>query len=61
MPTIDFKYPLGARVNTALGDTGIIDSLGFGGYKNRYWVLLKEGKGAWFDEDQIAPVDQCSQ
>jgi hypothetical protein len=57
MPTIEFKFSLGQKVSTVVGDEGVIDMMGFSGYKNRYWILMKEGKGAWFDEDQLTVVE----
>ena len=55
MPTVDFKFTPKDKVQTPLGETGVIDtcSIGTGGGEKRYYVLLAGGKGAWFDEDQL--------
>jgi hypothetical protein len=57
MPTVEFKFAVQQKVKTVLGDEGIIDMQGFGGGNIRYYVLFKEGKGSWFDEEQLTAVE----
>ena len=57
MPTIEYKFNLDQRVSTVLGDQGVITTLGFQGHKNQYWIQMKDGRGAWFNEDQLMPLD----
>ncbi len=58
MPTVDFKFSPNQKVQTPLGEVGIIDQCGLtSGPISRYYVLFKGGKGAWFDEDQLTVVE----
>jgi hypothetical protein len=58
LPTVEFKYDLGTRVKTVVDDEGVIDDLSYGVCGNRYYVLMKGGKGRWFDEDQLTPLEE---
>ncbi len=52
--TVDFKFEPGQRVVTPFGEEGFVDScnVGLNGNK-RYYVDLKEGRGAWYAEGQL--------
>jgi hypothetical protein len=50
---VNFKFDQNQKVKTVLGDEGIIDMLGYANGNVRYYVLMKEGRGAWIDENQL--------
>jgi hypothetical protein len=55
--TVEFKFEPNQKVQTSLGDTGIIDTCGKGTSPiNRYYVVFKGGTGAWVDEDLLTAV-----
>lgn len=54
---IDFKFEIGQRVVTVLGDQGIVDyccvtKCADAPY-NSYFVKVKGGASDWYDEDQL--------
>ena len=54
LPTIDFKFSPNDKVKTAIGDIGMVTSCSItSGAVKQYWVLMNNGRGAWFDEDQL--------
>ena len=57
MQTITFIFDVNQKVKTPLGEDAIIDTCSFVGNKNRYYVIMKEGRGAWFDEDLLTAVE----
>lgn len=59
MRSVEFKFEPKDRVQTSLGDEGIVDSCAFDSSPDcRYYVILKGGAGAWYDEDQLSAVDE---
>jgi hypothetical protein len=58
MPTIDFKFSPNDKVITVIGDIGVITSCSISsGQVKQYWVLMNNGRGAWFDENQLKATD----
>jgi hypothetical protein len=56
MPTVEFKFSEKQKVKTVLGDDGVIDMAALQNGAVQYYVLMKEGNGAWFDEDQLEAI-----
>lgn len=51
---VDFKFSINQKVETHLGDIGVIDGVSkWTGDIIKYSVQLKGGKEAWFDEAQL--------
>lgn len=58
MPTIDFKFSPNDKVKTAIGDIGLVTSCSISsGAVKQYWVLMNNGRGAWFDENQLTAAE----
>ena len=54
---INFAFVPNQKVETPFGDLAMVDMCAVqGGGVKRCYVLLKDGRGAWFDEDQLKAI-----
>lgn len=53
---VNFKFNIGAKVETPFGDIGYIKTLAFDeGSINKYWVHRSQ-ESQWINEDQLKAV-----
>ena len=56
--TVLFKFEPGQKVKNALDEDGRIDSAALDtGGKNKYYVLVPGGQGAWWYEEELTALE----
>lgn len=58
MPEVNFKFDIGDKVKSHLGDEGVVDTVSYiKTGPNRYWVKFSGRSGDYFDEGQLTLVE----
>ena len=50
---VTFRFEVGDRVTTVLGDEGVIDTCAVEKAGNRYYVIVRGGTATWYHENKL--------